>query len=105
MLKSGTVQIQPTQQQIDAVTQLETAIRLQNGDLVETAVFQAYACGLHSLHSHPLITLVEAPWHSRHEDIVRALQQLRSPAGVDTLERTAHAVHSYLAYDDGFALA
>jgi len=52
---------QPTQQQIDAVTQLETAIRLQNGDLVETAVFQASASGLHPLHSHPLIILAEAP--------------------------------------------
>jgi hypothetical protein len=41
VLKFGTVQNQPTQQQIDAVTQLETAVRLQNGDLVETAVFQA----------------------------------------------------------------
>jgi len=30
---------------------------------------------------------------------------LRSPAAVDALERTAHAVHGYLAYDDGFALA
>ena len=105
MLKFGTVQNQPTQQQIDAVTQLETAVRLQNGDLVETAVFQAFASGLHPLHSPSLIILAEAPWHSRHEDIVRALQQLRSPAAADALERTAHAVHDYLAYDDGFALA
>jgi hypothetical protein len=105
VLKSGTVQNQPTQQQIDAVTELETVVRLQNRDLVETAVFQALASGLHPLHSQPLIILVEAPWHSRHEDIARALQQLRSPVAVDALERTAHAVHEYLAYDDSFALA
>jgi hypothetical protein len=105
VLEPGIVQSQPTQQQMDAVTVLEAAVRLQNGDLAETAVFQAFSSGLHAVHSQLLIILAEAPWHSRHEDVVRALQQLHSPAAVDALERTAYAVHNYLAYDDGFALA
>jgi hypothetical protein len=99
------MQIQPTEAQLQAVTRLESAIHLQSGALAEKAVSEAFAVGLHPLYAQYLIFLAEVPWHSRHEDVVLALQRLRSPAAVGALERTAHAVHAYLAYDDGLALA
>ncbi len=99
------MQVQPTQLQFEAAKHLESAIRLQNAALVERAVCEAFAAGLHPLYAEFLILLAEAPWHTRHEDVVRALQSLRSPTAVGALERTAHAVHAYLAYDDGLALA
>ena len=94
----------PTESQIEAVARLESAIRARNPELAESAIFQAFSV-LHPVHAPALILLIEAPWHQRHEDVVRAIQQLRSPDAVDALERTAFSVHEYLAYDEDFGLA
>jgi hypothetical protein len=45
------------------------------------------------------------PWHTRHEDIARALQRLRDPRTVDALFSAALSRHDYLAYDEFFGLA
>ncbi len=99
------MQTQPTQAQIDAASDLESAIRSQDGAFAEDALNRAFHAGLHLVHAQSLIVLAEAPWHSRHEDIVQSLQQLRSPDALAALERTAHARYSYLEYDDLFGLA
>jgi len=52
-----------------------------------------------------LNALSEAEWHTRHEDVVSALQQIGNASSVAALERVAHAQYEYLSYDDGFALA
>jgi hypothetical protein len=49
--------------------------------------------------------LADAPWHFSHEDVVHALQRLRSPEAVGLLERTAFSVHKYQDYDETFGLA
>ena len=49
--------------------------------------------------------LTEAPWHTRHEDVVRAIQDLQCELAVPALERTAHATYDYLAYDEFLGLA
>jgi hypothetical protein len=87
-----------------AAARLESAIRARNPELAESAIFQAFSV-LHPVHVPALILLAEGPWHQRHEDVVRAIQQLRSPDAVDALERTAFSVHEYLAYDEDFSLA
>jgi hypothetical protein len=98
------MQRQSTEAQIDAVGRLESAIRTRSPELAESAVFQAFSV-LHPVHAPALILLAEAPWHQRHEDVVRALQQLRSPEAIGALERTAFSTYEYLAYDEDFGLA
>jgi hypothetical protein len=49
--------------------------------------------------------VTDAGWHLRQEDIVRALQQLRSPDAIDVLERAAFSIYAHLAYDENFGLA
>jgi hypothetical protein len=95
---------EPTESQIEAARRLETAIHVRNSELAESAISGAFSI-LHPIHAPALILLAEAPWHQRHEDVVRALQQLRSSDAVDALERTAFSVHEYLAYDGDFGLA
>lgn len=95
---------QPTESQIEAVERLESALRTQSPELAESAIFQAFSA-LHPLHAPALILLAEAPWHQRHEDVIRALQQLHSPEAVSALERTAFSTYEYLAYDEDFGLA
>jgi hypothetical protein len=99
------MQFEPTQEQVKAATDLENAIALRDGALVFAAMSKAHVTGFHPIHSQSLILLAEAPWHFLHEDVVRGIQTLRSPAAVEALERTAFAVHKYLDYDDVFALA
>jgi len=98
------MQGQPTTSQIEAVELLETAIRKRSPELAESAVFRAFSV-LHPVHAPALMLLAGAPWHQRHEDVVRALQQLRNPDAVSVLERTAFSTHQYLAYDEDFGLA
>jgi hypothetical protein len=98
------MQNEPTQEQVAAAADLADAIRLQDGARAETAIFRTFS-RLHPLHARSLMVLAEAPWHHRHEDVVRALQDLRSPSAVDALERVAPAVYNYLDCDNGFALA
>jgi hypothetical protein len=73
--------------------------------MVEDALVQAFAAGLHTQMSSLLIALAEALWHTRHEDVVLALQWLRSPEAVDALERVASATYAYLDYDEFYGLA
>jgi hypothetical protein len=95
----------PSQLQIDAITQLEDALRFQDAAQVERALIQAFTAGLHVQMAPLLVVLAEAPWHMRHEDAVSAIQQLRTSEAVDALERVAQTHHAYLDYDDGDGLA
>jgi len=97
------MQLPPTETQIEAARRLESAIGARDPESVESAVSQAFPV-LHPVHAPALILLAEASWHQRHEDVVKALQELRSPDAVGALERTAFSVHEYLAYDNNHAL-
>jgi hypothetical protein len=94
----------PTNLQVEAAKQLDLALNTQNPDLVESAVNHASSI-LHPIHAAALVRLAEASWHRRHEDVVHALQVLRTPDAVAALERTAFSAHEYLAYDKSYALA
>ncbi|PTX97670.1 hypothetical protein DB354_05135 [Opitutus sp. ER46] len=52
-----------------------------------------------------LSRLLEADWHVSHEDVVSALDKLRSPAAVSALVRATEWIPEYLNYDDSRALA
>lgn len=96
---------QPTEKQIRAGEDLEAAIRDENAEATERALVKAWEAGLHPIHCQSLIVLVEAPWHFRHEDVVHAIQELRSADAVGALERTTISAYPYREYDDYFMLA
>lgn len=98
------MELSPPHAQIELARRLESALSSRNPKQVEFAVNDAFPV-LHSVHVPALIALAEAPWHERHEDIVRALQILRSPEAVGALERTTLSNHEYLANDNNYALA
>ena len=97
--------LEPSQTQIDALRDLERATQFQDAAMVEDALAHAFNAGLHVKMSSLLITLAEARWHTRHDDVVSALQRLRSPEAVDALERVALTAHTYLDYDEFSGLA
>ena len=84
---------------------LNNSIESGDPDIVEEAVAAAFSVGLQEEHIPALIHLLELDWHTRHEDIVRALQSLKSPKAVDILYSTAMRNFDYLDYDEDFGLA
>jgi hypothetical protein len=85
---------------------LRDALASQDADTVECALLLAFHFDLMTVDLAPLLAaLLVLPWHRKHEDIARALQQLRTPATADALAQAALMKHDYLAYDDSRALA
>jgi hypothetical protein len=95
----------PTPAQIDALARLEVAIGSKDNLKVESALTHVWTVGLHPEMCGALVRLVEEPWHTRHEDTVSGIQQLRCAGAVPALERVAHAIYEYLDYDEFFGLA
>jgi hypothetical protein len=52
-----------------------------------------------------MVHLLALPWHHRHEDVIRWLQQARDPRAVEALFEASHVEHGYLAYDEEYGLA
>lgn len=84
---------------------LEDAARSQNADDIECALIVLSAAGIFPAAAPVLITILELPWHRKHEDAAHALQILKYPRAVDALYRAALANHDYLAYDEFGSLA
>ena len=84
---------------------LRDAIVEEDADGVEEALNQAFGAGLSPDLVPTLIELLALPWHTRHEDVVLALQELKPPDAVEALRRAAVATHEYLDYDEFFGLA
>jgi hypothetical protein len=77
----------------------------RDADAFESALRSAYQAGLSLDLSEVLAAALLMPWHYRHEDLARALQQLRDPRTVDALFHAAFSRHAYLDYDENFGLA
>ena len=84
---------------------LEDAYRAQDGEDLECALTIGFAFGFAPEHTKTLCHLVEADWHVRHEDVVSALDKLRSPETVEALFRATQWIPKSLEYDDSRALA
>ena len=94
-----------SQQQTLSQQNLEAAALSKNAEALELALYDVFSAGLHEQHAHVLIALAGAPWHTRHEDVALALQELRVPESVTALECLALSQHAYLEYDEFFGLA
>ena len=95
----------PTAAQADALARLLEVTDSKDGAGVCVALSEVWHAGLHPEMCELLVRLTEAPWHSRHEDVVLAIQELQCASAVPALERTAHATHAYRSYDEFFGLA
>jgi len=104
-MNTANTQSRPTEAQKSAATLLESALQAHDPQLAQDALNATYRAGLHRVHTSALVALAQAPWHFSHEDVVHALQELRSPETVGILEKTAFSVHEYLGYDEFFGLA
>jgi hypothetical protein len=49
--------------------------------------------------------MLQEDWHTSHEDIASALQDIRDPSTVGALFEAALTRHQYLAFDDNYGLA
>jgi hypothetical protein len=87
------------------LTRLEEAILSQSASDVESALTLLYQTKAMNGAASVLIKLLALPWHRKHEDIARLLQQLRDPTAVEALYAAALEKHGYLAYDNSYALA
>jgi hypothetical protein len=84
---------------------LEEALRSRNADNVQCALIVGHAFGFTVDQVDVLTQLLEADWHVSHEDVVSALDKLRSPAAINALLQAAQRIPEYLSYDDSRALA
>lgn len=83
---------------------LQESLQRQDAVLVELGLYIGHRFGFTDGHSAILMSVVEADWHSQHENAVDGLAKLGDPSSVDTLYTTATARFDYLDYDDAFAL-
>ena len=81
------------------------AIQSEDADAFELAVRSAFTAGLPRDLADVFTDALAMLWHTRHEDLVTALQKMRSPASVEALFTAATAQHPYLDDDEFFGLA
>jgi hypothetical protein len=84
---------------------LEQARGQRDAQALEDALTEIYRHGLRVEAVPVLNQLLLEDWHTRHEDIARALQELRDERSIEALYAAASLVLPYLAYDEFFGLA
>ena len=67
----------PTATQAEALARLIAATNSKDAAGVELGLTAVWQAGLHPEMCNALVQLTEAPWHTRHEDVVRAIQDLK----------------------------
>lgn len=72
---------------------------------VEFGLMAGFEFGFTSAHLDILIDLLPAPWHYRHEDVVLALQEFRTPEAIPALVHATQWIPEYLEFDEFRALA
>lgn len=88
-----------------ALRLLEDAYRTQNTEDLECALIVGYVFGFGREHVDILCHLIEADWHYSHEDVVGALDKLRTSDAVEALYNATLWIPKSLEYDDSRALA
>jgi HEAT repeat protein len=84
---------------------LRDAVERRDADDVEMALIVGATFGFTMDYLDLLVELTSAEWHHKHEDVVSALGQLRTPDAVDALEWMAQWIPGYLDFDENRALA
>jgi hypothetical protein len=97
--------VDPRQDREFVPAQLRDAIANREPADVECALYLAFRFDLSRSWTSLLAGLLDEEWHTSHESLATALQDIRDPSTVEVLFRTARKRLDYLAYDDAFALA
>ena len=84
---------------------LKESLDSKNPDEIEYAINDAWQDGMNETYVDVLIEMLALTWHYRHEDIVNALQELKSPKSVSALFEAATVHHPYLEFDENYSLA
>ena len=88
-----------------ALKWLEESYQTRNAEDLLCALIVGFNFGFGSEHLNVLSKLVAVDWHYSHEDVVDALDELRSPDTVEALFRATQWIPKSLGYDDSRALA
>ena|SRR5688572_7188363 len=88
-----------------AVKLLDDASQARNAEDLHGALVVGYAFGFGPEHIDILCGLVDDDWHYCHEDVVSALDKLRTPKAIEALFRATQWIPQSLEYDDSRALA
>jgi hypothetical protein len=80
--------------------ELERAFAERSAIDVEYALILAFHFNLSASWAPLLSRLLQENWHTSHEDIASALQDIRDPSTVGALFEAALTRHQYLAFDD-----
>ena len=85
---------------------LTRAIDLNSSDIVEEAVVLLYTKTFNIEDVVQLLCeLIKEPWHTKHEDIVMLLADVKDPKTVDCIYEAAILKFEYLNYDETYQLA
>lgn len=72
---------------------------------MEFGLYLTFYYGFAPGHLEVLSKLSDAEWHTRHEDVVTALEELGDKRAAEVLYRAAIALHPYRRYDKARSLA
>jgi hypothetical protein len=96
----------PLEQPDFILTTLNEARLTMNADDVDCTLVLAARLELLTANLAPVLAeLLLQPWHHKHEDIARTLQNLCVPETADALASAALIKHEYLEYNDSQAFA
>ena len=84
---------------------LNEAIASRDADDVEMALLVGFSFGFTDQHLTALKLLESVDWHARHEDVVSALDDLKSGSAVEALYHATQWGPEYLKFDKSRALA
>jgi len=88
-----------------ALRLFEEAYKARNPDDIRCALLVGFSFGFGPEHTAILRLLVDEDWHESHEDVVSALDELRTPVAIEPLFRATQWVPGYLDFDEARALA
>ncbi len=88
-----------------AVSLLEDAAGREDADDVSPALVVGFVFGFAPEHREVLSRLIYLDWHLSHEDVVSALDGLRSVEALEALFHATQWIPAYLVYDDARAMA
>ncbi|WP_084161004.1 HEAT repeat domain-containing protein [Nocardia sp. BMG51109] len=84
---------------------LRNATERRDAADIEYAMIVSSVFGFDLDHLDLLRQLSTSDWHYKHEDVVSALGELKTPAAVDALYNATQWIPEYLEFDDSRALA
>lgn len=91
--------------ELDLCKELTIAREAEDAELVDLLLYLSAVVNFDYYDVDILNQLVTAPWHQKHEEIVRLLDHYRQPSSVNPLYKAALLNLDYRDYDEDFILA